>query len=70
MMEHINKHKLIWTTVLMITFGAEKAMAFPLPTFDLKRIATSIRDAAYQIMEIKQEVDSNLKIIKEIVNGG
>lgn len=70
MIGYINKRKLMWTTVLMITFGAEKAMAFPLPTFDLKRIATGLRDAYYQVMEIKQEVESNLKIIKEITNGG
>ena len=66
----LKKCRFVATLAIMITFCAEKAMAFPLPTFDLKRIASGLIEAYYQVMEIKQEVDSNLRTIKEIVNGG
>lgn len=67
-----NKHKtgLITVFAIMIISFAGKALAFPLPTGDIKRIGSSVQVAMQQVMQIKQEVESNLNIIKEIQNGG
>lgn len=64
------KMGLLTVVVLVIISVAGKVWAFPLPTADIKRIGSSIQVAMQQVMQIKQEVESNLNIIKEIQNGG
>lgn len=55
--------------IVMIAFSSN-CIAFPLPTFDIKRIAENVKKTSNQITEIKQEVESNLQIAREIQNGG
>lgn len=61
---------LITVLVLVIISVAGKAWAFPLPTADIKRIGSSIQVTMQQVMQIKQEIESNIHIIEEAANGG
>ena len=61
---------LITILILVIISIAGKSWAFPLPTADIKRIGSSIQVTMQQVMQIKQEIESNLHIIEEIQNGG
>lgn len=61
---------LITILILVIISVAGKCWAFPLPTADIKRIGSSIQVTMQQVMQIKQEIESNLHIIEEIQNGG
>ncbi|MBQ9271962.1 MAG: hypothetical protein IJ218_06840 [Alphaproteobacteria bacterium] len=70
MMLSAKKMGLITGLTLMIISIAGKSMAFPLPTADIKRIASSVQVAMNQALQIKQEIESNLLIVKEIQNGG
>ena len=64
------KMGLLTILVLVIISVAGKAWSFPLPTNDFQRIASSVQVGMQQVMQIKQEIESNLNIIKEIQNGG
>ena len=61
---------LITVLTFMIISIAGESLAFPLATNDIKRVAASVQTTANQAVQIKQEYDSNMKIIKEIQNGG
>lgn len=70
MVFNIEKLGLITGMTLMIISVSGKCIAFPLPTADIKRIGSSVQVAMQQVMQIKQEIESNLAIAKEIQNGG
>lgn len=72
MVVNINKIKIVASTALVITLISSKAYAFgiPLLSADLQRLISSIKVTMNEIMIIKQEVESNMRIIKEIKNGG
>ena len=72
MMVKIGKNKMAIGLAFMITLASSKAYAFgiPLLSADMKRLIDSARMILQQVMIIKQEIDSNLAIIKEIQNGG
>ena len=72
MMVKISKNKLAIGLAFMITFTSSRAYAFGIPLLsnDIKRLIDSARIILQQVMIIKQEIDSNLAIIKEIQNGG
>ncbi len=63
----------IWAGSLLglcLAFYSHVSMAFPLPTMDMGRLAQSAKTVKLQIDDIKQEIDSNMHIIKQIQNGG
>ncbi len=55
---------------LIVLNSANICLAFPLPTADMKRIANSARTVKLQVDQVKQEIESNLQIIRMIQNGG
>lgn len=55
---------------LVIISVAGKAWAYPVPTIDFKRIISSVQVTMNQTMQIKQEVESNINIVKEAQNTG
>ncbi|MBR1601608.1 MAG: cell envelope integrity protein TolA [Alphaproteobacteria bacterium] len=70
MMVNINRFKILTGVAFMITLAVSDAKAFPLLCSDPSRLVASARVTMQEIMIIKQEVESNLKIIEEIRNGG
>lgn len=68
----MKKIKIMAGTAFMITMISSNAHAFgiPLLSADMQRLVTSVKVTMNEIMIIKQEVESNLKIIEEIRNGG
>lgn len=70
MMVNIKRFNILAGVAFMITFAAPDARAFPLLCSDPARLVASARVTMQEIMIIKQEVESNLRIIEEIRNGG
>lgn len=70
MVLNIRKLGLITGVALVIISVGGKCAAYPLSTTDIKRIGSSVHVAMQQVMQIKQEIESNLHIVKEIQNGG
>ena len=70
MMVNIKRFNILAGVAFMITFAAPDARAFPLLCSDPSRLVASARVTMQEIMIIKQEVESNLRIIEEIRNGG
>lgn len=72
MMVGMSKNKFAIGLAFMITMASSEAHAFgiPLLCMDIKRLISSVRVTMQQVMIIKQEIDSNMRIIKEIQNGG
>lgn len=70
MMVNNNRIKLAAGLALMITLVAPESKAFPLLCSDPSRLASSYRVMSQEVAIIKQEIESNLNIIKEIQNGG
>lgn len=61
---------LITVLSFVIISIAGESLAYPLPTNDVKRIASSVQTVANQAVQIKQEYENNMKIVQEIQNGG
>lgn len=55
---------------LIVLDSGNVCQAFPLPTADMKRIASSARTVKLQVDQVRQEIQSNMQIIKMIQNGG
>ena len=70
MMVKIKKFKLLASFAFMTICMTPEAKAFPLLCADFGRLANTVQVTANEIMIIKQEIDNNMKIIKEIQNGG
>lgn len=67
-----SKKKFVVGLAFMITMFSSEAHAFGFPVLcaDMKRLIASARVTMQQVMIIKQEIDSNMRIIQEIQNGG
>ena len=70
MMKNIVKISFLVIFNIAIIGSVNKAEAFPLPTLDISRIKTAVQNTMHAVQEIKQEIESNLRIIQEIQNGG
>jgi len=70
MMVKIKKFKLLASFAFMTICMMPEAKAFPLLCADFGRLANTVQVTANEVMIIKQEIDNNMKIIKEIQNGG
>lgn len=55
---------------LIVLNSGNICQAFPLPTADMKRIASSAKTTKLQVDQVRQEIQSNMQIIKMIQNGG
>ena len=55
---------------LIVLNSGNVCQAFPLPTADMKRIASSAKTVKLQVDQVRQEIQSNIQIIKMIQNGG
>lgn len=70
MRKNIAKISFLVVLNVAIIGSVNKAEAFPLPTLDISRITTAVQNTMHAVQEIKQEIESNLRIIQEIQNGG
>ena len=70
MMVNIRKFNILVGVAFMITFAAPETKAFPLLCMDNMNLVQSAKVTMQEIMIIKQEVESNLRIVDEIRNGG
>ena len=64
------KIKIITVLTIMMTFSSVKCYAFPVWHEDFMRIAENVFVMLQQVQEIKNEIESNLSLIKEIQQGG
>lgn len=55
---------------LVITLASGRAEAYPLVWSDIQRIGTSVLNSIMQELQIKNEFDSNMALIKEIQERG
>lgn len=70
MKKSTTKKWVLWFLGLFLTGYCGNCLAFPLPTTDIKRIGQSLKQTKLLVDQYKQEVESNLQIIKQIQNGG
>ena len=70
MIRNVSKISFLVIFNMAIICSVNQAEAFPLPSLDISRIKTAIENTMHAVQEIKQEIESNIQIIKEIQNGG
>ena len=65
------KLMIVTLAAVMIVTTAKPAQALiPLPSFDIARIKGTIEKTLNQVMEIKNEIESNLHLVKTLQNEG
>lgn len=64
------KFKVIAMAILLITGFAKDGIAFPVPATDFSQIGESVKVTMNQVQEIKTQVESNINMVKEGINGG
>ena len=71
-MVNIKRIKIVAGMAFMITLYSSRAFAFGIPLLcgDMGNLVASAKVIMSEVMIIKQEVESNLRIIEEIRNGG
>lgn len=57
-------------SLMITTLPIKECASFPLPSADIKRMVENAKKTYNQVLEIKQEVESNMRIVQEIQNGG
>ena len=70
MRKSTTKKCMLWFLSLFLLGFCGNCFAFPLPTLDIKRIGQSLKQTKLMVDQYKQEVESNLQIVKQIQNGG
>ena len=70
MMARKMKFNVIAMAILLITGFAKESIAFPVAAIDMSQIGQSLQVVSNQIQEIKTQVETNINMVREGINGG